>query len=137
MTRKSFLVLLRFELASVLATAVDLGVFTAAVKLGVNPIAATPCGAACGALTNFFFNRHVTFAATDGRLSRQALLYLLVSAASLGWNTLGESVIYGVLHVHFLVARILTSAVVGLCWNFPLHRYVVFASVTRPDPTRS
>jgi putative flippase GtrA len=132
-TRHPLTVLLHFELASLVATAVDLGVFTMAVRLGLAPVPATPLGALCGALANFTLNRHVTFRASGGRLPRQAVRYLLVSAASLGLNTLGEALTFGVLHLHFLLARIITSAAVGLLWNYPLHRWFVFAAA-RQEP---
>src|SRR5256885_17205001 len=99
-TRQTLITLLRFELASLVATAVDLGFFTTAVRLGLDPVAATPLGALCGALTNFTINRQVTFRAGNGRLPRQAVRYLVVSAASLGLNTLGEALFYGALHLH-------------------------------------
>jgi putative flippase GtrA len=119
-------VLLRFEVGSLVATAVDLGVFTTAVRLGVDPVPATPLGAVCGAVTNFFFNRQITFQAGGGRLPWQALRYLLVSAASLGLNTAGEALTVRVLHLHYFLGRILTGAVVGILWNFPMHRWFVF-----------
>jgi putative flippase GtrA len=133
-TRQTLITLLRFELASLVATAVDLGFFTAAVRLGLDPIAATPLGALCGAITNFTINRQVTFRAGGGRVSRQAVRYLLVSAASLGLNTLGEALFYGVLHLHYLLARIISGAAVGLLWNYPLHRWFVFAPAAGDKP---
>ena len=126
MTRQSLYVLLRFELASLAATVADLGVFTTAVWLGLHPVAATPLGAVCGAVTNFLLNRHVTFTDAGGHVSGQAIRYALVSAASLGLNTLGEEITFGVLHLQFLLARVLTGALVGLAWNFPMHRWFVF-----------
>ena len=129
MTRRPLLVLFHFQLASVAATVVDLGGFSLAVRLGTSPVLATPIGALAGAVTSFLLNRQITFRfrARGGGLSRQAIRYLVVSAASLGLNTLGEGLLFGQLHLHFLVARILTSAAVGLGWNFPLHRSWVFA----------
>jgi len=88
LTRRTLLVLLQFELASVAATLVDLGIFSLAVHLGTSPVVATPIGALGGAVTNFLLNRHVTFRAQGGGVSRQALRYLAVSACSLGLNTL-------------------------------------------------
>jgi len=128
LSRHTLATLLRFELASLAATAVDLGVFTTAVWLGLGPVPATPLGALCGALTNFTLNRHVTFRASGGGLPHQVVRYVLVSAASLGLNTGGEALIYGVLHLHYLLARIITGTMVGLLWNYPLHRWFVFAA---------
>ena len=107
-------------------------VFTLAVSLGTSPVVATPIGALAGAITNFLLNRHVTFRAQGGGVSRQALRYLAVSACSLGLNTLGEGLLYGVWRLQFLLARIATSVLVGLGWNFPLHRFWVFAPDRRP-----
>ena len=59
--------------------------------LGVPPVARRPAvGATCGGVTNFQLGRRWIFRATTGTSAGQAIRYALVSAASAGWNALGE-----------------------------------------------
>ncbi len=125
--------LARHQLGALAATAVDFTVMIVCVRAGLRPTPATALGAACGAMTNFTLGRQWIFAAArgvvgaKGPLHRQAMRYVAVSLASLGWNTVGEFVVHEVAHVQYVVARVIVSGVVGVCWNYPLHRLWVFA----------
>jgi putative flippase GtrA len=120
-------VLGRHQLASIVSTIVDFGTMMALVELlSISPVIATAAGASAGALTNFLMNRHWVFRVADGRISRQALRYAMVSLASAGWNTLGEHVAVRVLGVQYLLGRAVVAVAVSLGWNFPLQRGFVF-----------
>ena len=56
--------------------------------------------------------------------------YALVSATSLALNAAGEALFNGVLGLHYLIARILTSVVVSNAWNYPMQRFFVFSRRT-------
>jgi putative flippase GtrA len=117
----------RHQLASLGATAVDFSVMIACVRwLDWTPVSGTVAGATCGAVTNFALHRHWTFTDHASPLPGQWLRYAAVSAASLGWNVLGEWLLAMVAGVPYVAARALIAAVVGGLWNFPMHRYVVF-----------
>lgn len=117
----------KHQLASILTTAVDYSVMIVLVSLvGLTPVQGTVFGAATGAVTNFTLGRHFTFQATHLRVHHQALRYVLVSAASLGWNALGEQLLAVELGLQYIVARVITGVLVGLVWNYPMHRYFVF-----------
>jgi CDP-diacylglycerol--glycerol-3-phosphate 3-phosphatidyltransferase len=120
-------VLGRHQAASALSTLVDFGTLALLVeRFGVHPVAATALGALAGAVFNFTLARRWIFRDHDGSAAAQALRYALVSGASLGLNTLGEYVVATRLGVHYLLARALVALLVSLCWNFPMHRRVVF-----------
>ncbi len=117
----------KHQLGAVASTVADFGTMALAVELlHVSPVAATALGASCGALTNFTLARTWIFRGADGAVGSQALRYAVVSAASLGLNTLGEFVLAGRLGVQYFAARVVVAAAVSVLWNFPMHRQFVF-----------
>jgi putative flippase GtrA len=117
----------KHQLSSIVATIVDYSVMITMVSvLGLTAVEGTVIGASSGAITNFTMGRHFTFRATRGNARSQLLRYLLVSAASLGWNALGEHLLANILGLQYVVARLITGTLVGFVWNFPMQRYFVF-----------
>lgn len=117
----------KHQLASIVATAVDYSMMIVMVSVvGLTAVEGTVIGAACGATANFTMGRYFTFRASHGRPEGQALRYILVSAASLGWNALGEHLLAVVLGLHYVIARLITGTLVSFAWNYPLQRYFVF-----------
>jgi putative flippase GtrA len=117
----------KHQLASIIATIVDYSVMIAMVSVvGLTAVEGTVIGASTGAITNFTMGRHFTFRATRGNARSQFVRYLLVSAASLGWNALGEHLLANLLGLQYILARLITGTLVGFIWNFPMQRYFVF-----------
>ena len=117
----------RHQLGAVAATALDFVVMIASVEfLRAPPAIAAAMGAVAGAVANFFLGRRWVFRARSGALVQQAERYAATSAASAGWNALGEYVLHDVKHVEYVVARVVVSLAVGLLWNFPVQRRFVF-----------
>jgi putative flippase GtrA len=96
--------------------------------VGLGPVVGTAIGAAVGAVTNFSLGRNYTFRATarDRGVHGQFIRYVVVSAASLGWNALGVHFVAVQLAVQYVLARFIVGTLVGFVWNFPMHRYFVF-----------
>ena len=120
--------LARSQLTASLATAVDMGTLVALVELAqVHYVAATAAGALCGALTNYGANRLWAFDdAHPSPVGGQMALYGAVSAGSLLLNTGGVFLFTDLLGFRYLLSKIITALAVGLLWNYPLHRFVVF-----------
>jgi putative flippase GtrA len=117
----------RHQVGAIAATLVDFATMIALVEgARLSPEAATPIGAIVGAVTNFTLGRAWIFRRHTGHWAAQASRYALVSAASAGWNTLGEQLVHGMGHVQYVVARAIVSFVVSLVWNFPVQRAFVF-----------
>jgi putative flippase GtrA len=117
----------RHQLGATAATAADFGGMIACVELlGTSPVTATAIGATLGAVTNFTLGRQWIFRRPSGAFLGQATRYALVSAASAGWNTLGEHALHDRAHIQYVLARALVSIAVSLLWNFPLQRRFVF-----------
>ena len=132
--RPGFWQWIRHHATAIAATAVDYSLMVGCVELlGLRPVPATAIGAFGGAVTNFSLNRRYTYRAVGARVGSQAWRYALVSAASLGLNTLGEYLLHQVLGIQYLLARVVTSVVVSNGWNFPLQRYFVFSKGLNKD----
>jgi putative flippase GtrA len=125
-TRPTLFMFSQHQVASVVATGVDYVVMIACVSLlHLSPVWGTVVGALCGAVTSFTLGRQWVFGAHDGDLVAQALRYAIVSAASLAGNSVGEWFV--VRHgINYVAGRVAISIVVGMAWNFPMHRYFVF-----------
>lgn len=117
----------RHQLGAIAATLIDFATMIVLVEAArLSPEAATPIGAVAGAITNFALGRAWIFQRHTGHWAAQASRYALVSAASAGWNTLGEQLVHGMGHVQYVAARAMVSFVVSLLWNFPMQRTFVF-----------
>ncbi len=118
---------LRANLSSTAATALDWALVTVLVWLGVHYLVAAAAGALAGAVADFMLKRHWAFdREAKGRLHAEAIRYLMVSGTSLLWNL---AVAYGLvdgLRLPKVPGVILASVVVGVAWNYPLHRFWVF-----------
>ena len=114
------------QLSSLVATGVDYCVMILCVSaFGLSPVLGTVIGALCGAVTSFTLGRRWVFDARRGDLGGQALRYAMVSAVSLCCNAGGEWLLVRV-GLQYIVARVVASTVVGIGWNFPMHRHFVF-----------
>lgn len=118
---------LRHNASSLVAAIVDFGIMVACVEgLCARPVPATIAGATCGAVTNFLLGRYWTYRRGEEHVRGQALRYALVSAGSLTWNAVGEHLLADVLHVQYVLSRVITALIVSNAWNYPLQRFFVF-----------
>ena len=125
---------LRHHASSLAAAVVDFGIMVACVEaLHARPVPATVAGATCGAVTNFLLGRYWIYQRRDTAARGQAVRYAVVSAASLAWNAAGEHLLADVLHVQYVLSRVITALIVSNAWNYPLQRFFVFGE-RRPAP---
>jgi len=126
---------LRANLSSVVATGVDWAIVTALVLMHLHYLGAAAAGAAAGGVTDFSLKRHWAFdREAKGRLRAELLRYLAISGTSLGWNLAAAWVLVGRLGAPPVPGVIAASALVGLAWNYPMHRWWVFRDAS---PARS
>jgi putative flippase GtrA len=117
----------RSQIASLSATLVDFGSLVFLVEIGrIWYVAATATAALLGASVNFFLGRHWSFVAEHDSIQGQALRYTAVAAASLVLNSSGVYLLTDHLGLHYLISKAITAILVGLLFNFPLHRRFVF-----------
>jgi putative flippase GtrA len=126
--RATFAQWVRHHVAAIIATAADYIAMVACVEFGgLRPVAATVAGALVGALVNLQLGRRFTYHVAPGSVGSYVWRYALVSGASLGWNAGGEALFHGVLGLHYVLARVITSVIVSNAWNYPMQRFFVFA----------
>lgn len=119
---------IRHHTTAIISTFVDYSVMVGVVELTrLGPVAATPIAAFCGAVTNFTINRTFTYRATQNPMRGQLWRFALVSACSLGLNTLGEFLFLKIPHLHYFLARVIVSTIISNVWNYPLLRFFVFS----------
>ena len=125
--------LVRANLSAVAATCLDWVLMTGLVWVGAHYLHAAAAGAAAGAITDFSLKRHWAFD-RRGKAAAHAegLRYLAVSGASLAWNLLASWALVDGLGLPPVPGVIAASVVVGLLWNYPLHRIYVFREPAAP-----
>lgn len=118
---------LRANAASIVATGVDWSFVTVLVAAGVHYLGAAAAGAVGGAVTDFLLKRHWAFdRPAMASTWREGTRYAFVSGSSLLWNLVVAWALVGGLGMPAVPGVIVASIVVGLAWNYPLHRLFVF-----------
>ena len=132
MTRRSLGLLARHQTGALVASAVDFLMMICWVELRLgSSVSGAAVGAASGAITNFILGRRWIFQSRERSAAGQAFRYALVSAGSLGLNSLGQYLALRVIGLPYVMCRVIVAVLVGVCWNFPLHRRFVFSGGVR------
>ena len=117
----------RAQIAAALSTALDYGaLFVLTEVFHAWYVLAIVVGAVIGAISNFLLNRVWSFQALHQKWSKQARRYMLVSVASLILNAGGVYWLTETFHFHYALSVFAVSTLVGIGFNFPLHRHYVY-----------
>jgi len=126
-TKKSIWIFLRSQLAAFLATASDfLTVILLTEVIGLWYVFSNVIGATVGTIVSFLLGRYWVFLSVDRKIHHQAFRYILVSIGSLILNTLGVYLVTEGLQINYIYSKVIVSVVVGIGFNFVLHKYFVF-----------
>ena len=119
----------RANASSMLASALDWLLITLLVGVHVHYLFAATVGALVGALTDFSIKRHWAFMrGAVGAVQHEAMRYIAASGTSLAWNLLLSYALVDGMHIPAVPGVIAASIIVGIAWNYPVHRFFVFAS---------
>lgn len=123
----------RANLSSGIASGTEWLLVTGLVVAGVHYLFAAAAGAATGAAIDFSLKRHWAFdrARREG-VGREGARYLWVSAVSLALNLPASYAMVDGLGLPAVPGVIAASLLVGVAWNYPLHRWYVFRGAGRP-----
>ncbi len=117
----------RSQVAALAATLSDFLTLVGLVEIfHVWYVAATATGAAVGAVTSFVLGRIWAFQAHHGKVHHQAFRYALVSGGSLLLNSAGVYLFTEYGGLKYFVSKLVVAILVGVFFNFPLHRRFVF-----------
>lgn len=110
------------------ATLADFSVFTTCVRLvGMAPSAARLPALVTGACFQFFGNRSFTFRAQAGSFTRQAWLFLVAEAVTLGLNwSIFQLLVTHVDGVAPELLGLLGTFITFVSFAYPVRRWVVF-----------
>jgi putative flippase GtrA len=90
-----------------------------------------------GSLSNFTINKHWAFKRSPNLLGPQLTRFVLVQAAASGWHTLGVWLLTRFVGTPYQVSKLIVAAAVGLGWNYPMNRSLVFSTAGVPEETSS
>jgi putative flippase GtrA len=108
------------------ASALDVLVMEGLILLGVPYGWAILAGHIAGGVSDFSAKRHLIFRTEHQRLLNQAGRYLLAWGTSLLLNLGLARLLVGGLGLRASVGVLVAAVVVGLAWNYPMHRLYVF-----------
>lgn len=122
--KKLFFLKVKFAITSLVATAVDYGLYLALVSSVFSPVPSNVISYSCGMVVNFFLQKQYVF-----DLRRKVYnAFLLATAVSLGGLVLSTTIIWTLNHwpffqVHQYVTKLCATGLVFF-YNFYLKRFV-------------
>ncbi len=118
---------IKSQASSFIATAIDFAILVLLTEVfNVYYVISTAIGSAVGAIVSFFLGRNWAFRSKDGKLTYQALRYLLVSITSLFLNTNGVYLLTEFCEIQYIISKLIVSLLVGVFFNFFMFRYFVY-----------
>jgi putative flippase GtrA len=92
----------------------------------VDVVIASTTGTVCGGILNFLVGRTWVFESRKRKVHQQALRYGIVWVGNLILNIGGMYLLTKKLQVHYVVAKLFVSLLVGFCYNYTLQKRYVF-----------
>ncbi|MBS1562810.1 MAG: GtrA family protein [Bacteroidetes bacterium] len=123
------LTFLKANVASLIASACDYGMTVLAVQgLGMQVVAGGVTGTVTGGIINFWINRQWVFSASDTRAHKQAIRYAIIWVGNLLLNAMGMYLLTKEAGMFYVGAKLLSSILVAVGYNYPLQKRYVFKS---------
>jgi putative flippase GtrA len=92
----------------------------------IDVVIASTTGTVCGGIVNFVIGRNWVFESKTRKAHHQAVRYIIVWSGNLLLNTGGMYVLTKILKVHYVIAKVFVSLIVGFCYNYILQKQYVF-----------
>lgn len=124
---------LKAQASSIVGSLVDFLITILLVEsLGVWYVLGNLGGNIAGAIMQFILARNWAFHAENGKLWIQVVKYILVWLGNLGLSAAGIYFFKQYVGLHYIVAKTVTSVVLGLSYNYFMQKLFVFA---KPQPS--
>jgi putative flippase GtrA len=94
--------------------------------LHITEVYSTALGSVNGAFVSFYLNRWWAFKSGSGKLSGQAIRYIITLGFSILLNSLGVYLFAKFTVLPFVIMRIFVTGLVGVFINYPLYKNFVF-----------
>jgi putative flippase GtrA len=122
----------KFGLVGIFNTALDFAIFNLGHSVfGLGTVTANVISTTIAMIVSYMINRNFVFSGSSSKATRQAILFLIVTA--IGLYVLQNGVIYlvttSILHSNGIVASNIAKLIgtgASLVWNFILYKRVVF-----------
>jgi len=120
-------VFIKANLASVIASTADYAITIVAVQVtGMDAVAGGITGTITGGIIHFIIGRQWVFAARQHPAYGQVAKYGLVWLGNLLLNASGMYLLTGWAGIHYIIAKVITSVLVAVFYNYPLQKRFVF-----------
>lgn len=117
----------RYNIVAGFATAVDFAILIMFTEvLGIWYVISASIGAVAGGITAFIFQRNWAFMKKDGKLSVQAVKYLLVWIVSILLNVAGVFILVDFLGYQYILSKVIVAVIIGIGFNFIMQKYFIF-----------
>jgi putative flippase GtrA len=124
-------IFLKANVASLVASLSDYLITILLVQLfHADVVWAGVTGTVCGGIINFMIGRHWVFRAGNQGAGKQARRYFVVWLGNLILNATGMYLLTKQAGVHYILAKLVTSLLVAVGWNYPLQKKYVFLNNT-------
>ena len=115
------------QLISLLASAVDFGIYYLLVSVAHAPVVAGGAtGTICGGVTHFIISRTWVFDVQEKKWVGQLNRYVLVWIGNLLLNVSGLWLLTHYTRLNYLIAKIIVSVLVAVLYNYQLQKRFVF-----------
>jgi len=117
----------RYNVVALFATTLDFSLFIILSDIfQIWYVLSTFISAFIGGVVAFFLERNWTFVSKDGKISHQAIKYLIVWIISILLNTSGLYIIVEYTNIEQVISKVIVSVTVGIGFNFLTHNLLVF-----------
>ena len=118
---------IRSLIVSVLATITDYIISLILFHIGhVYEVYATAIGSFFGAFVSFYLGRTWAFQSQDGKMTHQAIKYLVALGISIFLNSYGVFLLVKFASLPFIIDRMIVTILVGILVNYQLFKRFVF-----------
>lgn len=125
----------RFQLNSVASTMADFAVTIVLTEFaGFWYLISTSAGSLTGGIANFIVARHWVFRVSELPAFRQIRRYIINWCCSILLNITSVFVLTSLMHVNYLLSKVITAILVGVLFNYSFQRRYVF-SVSQQNVT--
>jgi len=118
---------LKYDLVALVATAIDFTVLIGLTEmLNMWYLFSAIISAFLGGITGFVLERNWVFMKKDGKLTVQSTRYLLIWMVSIVLNTGFLYLMVDLFGYQYIVSKVIVSVLVGIGFNFLMHKYYIF-----------
>lgn len=99
----------------------------------VDPVISSAIGTISGGVINFYIGRNWVFKAQHTSVIYQSKRYFITWTGNLLLNTLGVYLFIHMAELDYITAKVITSIIVAVGYNYPVQKRYVFKLIDKED----